>query len=441
MSETPARRPTRVSRRQLVAGMGAAAFGGVIAGGAGGFAGARSTESEASSGAGGEGAPLKIGALVPVTGFAAADGQEMLRGLRLGVADVNRHGGVGGRPLELSLLDAKDQTPEIMTSSMRKFVADRVAAVFSPFLSYTNVETPIVGRAGTPLFHVNTFQGNVDFAVEQGFKNIFQLCPSEIWYAQGFIDVMTGLIEAGDFTPRDKTVAIVSSNDAYSISIARTFRSGIEKLGWRVVQFDTYTVPQNEWGSVLTRIRESDPDIVFQSDYFVGDEASFIKQFASAPTRSLVYQQYAPSVPEYLELAGDAADGVLWATTTGTLTDDDLGKRFVELYREAYDGEPGLANAGNQYDGVMLWARAAGVASDPLDYDQVGENVRQLVMRGVNGAYKLGPTQTNMPYPAYTKDPSLGEPLLTFQIQDGEQVRISPAPYARGEFKPPSWLT
>ena len=107
MSGTPAGRPTRVSRRQLVAGMGAAAFGGVIAGGAGGFAGARSTESEAASGGGGEGAPLKIGALVPVTGFAAADGQEMLRGLKLGVADVNRGGGVGGRPLEISLLDAK----------------------------------------------------------------------------------------------------------------------------------------------------------------------------------------------------------------------------------------------------------------------------------------------------------------------------------------------
>jgi branched-chain amino acid transport system substrate-binding protein len=439
MSEEPKRRPKGVSRRQLVAGMGAAAFGGVIAGGAGGFAGARSTESEASTGQQGE--PLKIGALVPVTGFAAADGQEMLRGLRLGVADVNRTGGVGGRPLEISLLDAKDQTPEIMTSSMRKFVADRVAAVFSPFLSYTNVETPIIGRAGTPLFHVNTFQGNVDFAIEKGYKNIFQLCPSEIWYAQGFLDVMTGLIEAGRFTPRDKTVAIVSSNDAYSISIARTFRKGVQDLGWKVVQFDTYTVPQNEWGSVLTRIRKSDPDVVFQSDYFVGDEASFIKQFAQAPTRSLVYQQYAPSVPEYLKLAGKDADGVLWATTTGTLTDDDLGKRFVQLYRDAYDAEPGLANAGNQFDGVKLWAAAAGVASDPLDFDEVGDNIRNMVVRGVNGAYKLGPDQqTNMPYPAYTKDPSLGEPLLTFQIQDGEQVRIGPDPYAKGEFQLPKWM-
>ena len=436
---TTGRRPKGVSRRELVAGMGAATFGGVIAGGAGGFFGGRSTNSEAATGKKGE--PLAIGVLAPVTGAAAADGQEMVRGIKLGVAEVNAGGGVGGRPLRIELLDAKDQTPEIMTSAMRKFVADRVGAIFAPFLTYTNVETPIAGKAKVPLFHVNTFQGNVDFAVKNGYKNIFQLCPSEIWYAAGFVNVMQSLIDSGKFTPRNKTVAVVSSNDAYSISIARTFRKDITTLGWKVVQFDTYTIPQSEWGSTLTRIRENDPDVIFHSDYFVGDEASFIKQFAEAPTKSLVYQQYAPSIPEYLKLAGKAADGVLWATTTGTIVDDDLGQRFVAAYKKAYNQEPGLANAGNQYDGVKLWAQAAGLASDPLAYDEVGDHVRTMVVRGVNGAYKLGPTQqTNLPYPAKIKDPSLGEPLLTFQIQNGQQVLISPDPYTKGEFQPPSWL-
>src|SRR3954451_24368823 len=433
------RRPTRVSRRELVGGMGAAAFTGVIGGGAAGFFGGRSTESEASTGQ--KGQPLKIGVLAPVTGAAAADGQEMVRGIKLGVSEVNAGGGVGGRPLRVELLDAKDQTPEIMTSSMRKFVADRVGAVFAPFLTYTNVETPIVGRAKIPLFHVNTYQGNVDFAVKNGHHNIFQLCPSEIWYASGFIDVMQRLIDGGKFQPRKKTVAVVSSNDAYSISIARTFGNDVEKLGWKVVQFDTYTIPQSEWGSTLTRIRKNDPDVIFHSDDFVGDEASFIKQFAEAPSKSLVYQQYAPSIPEYLKLAGKAANGVLWATTTGTIVDDDLGQRFVAAYRKAYKQEPGLANAGNQYDGVKLWAAAAGMASDPLEYDEVGDHVRHMAMRGVNGTYKLGPDQqTNYPYPAKVKDPSLGAPLLTFQIQDGKQVLIGPDPYTKGEFKLPDWL-
>jgi branched-chain amino acid transport system substrate-binding protein len=81
------------------------------------------------------------------------------------------------------------------------------------------------------------------------------------------------------------------------------------------------------------------------------------------------------------------------------------------------------------------------MATDPLAYDEVGDHVRKMVVRGVNGTYKLGPDQqTNLPYPAKVKDPSLGEPLLTFQIQDGKQVLIGPDPYTKGEFQLPAWL-
>src|SRR3954470_14314438 len=77
------RRPKGVTRRELVGGMGAAAFSGVIAGGAAGFFGGRRDESAASTEQTGK--PLTIGVLAPVTGAAAADGQEMVRGIKLGV--------------------------------------------------------------------------------------------------------------------------------------------------------------------------------------------------------------------------------------------------------------------------------------------------------------------------------------------------------------------
>lgn len=428
-----------VTRKQLVRGMGAATFGSLIAGGAAGFLGGQSAQGAETSG--GEGEPVTVGALLPVTGAAAGDAQEQLRGLKLGAKEINDAGGIGGRPIRIEVQDAKDQAPNVMTAAMRKFVGDGVAAIFSPFLSYTNIETPIVGKAKIPLFHINTFQGNVDFAVKNGYTNIFQCCPSETWYATGFSAVVDDLIAQRRFTPRKKTAAIVTANDAYSSSVASTFRKNIEKAGWNVVQYDTYTPPQADWGGVLARIRKNDPDVIFQSDYLPGDEASFIKQFAQAPTRSLVYQLYAPSVPEYLELAGSAADGVMWATTTGTIFDDDLGKRFRDAYREAYGEEPGRSNAGGNYDMIRLWAQAAALASGPYEYDEVGANVRTQVYRGVNGAYRLGPTQlTCRPYPAAERDPSLGMVLQTYQIQDGKQVLVSPDPYTTGSFREPSWL-
>jgi branched-chain amino acid transport system substrate-binding protein len=429
----------RVTRKQLVQGMGGATFGGVLAGGAAGFFGGRSSTSQAATVA--KGQPITVGALIPITGSSAGDGQEMLRGLKLGVNEINAGGGVGGRPVRIELLDAQDQPPNIMVAAMRKFGSDRVAAVFSPFLTYTNVELAVIGPSTIPVFHVNTFQGNVDYAVNHHFRNIFEGCPSEIWYAHGFTSVLDSLISAGKFKPRNKTVSIVTSNDAYSSSIAQTLRKDLGGLGWKIVQYDTYTVPQADWGGVLTRVRSHNPDIVFQSDYFAGDEASFIKQFAQSPTRSLVYQQYAPSVPEYRQLSGAASNGVLWATTTGTILGDDLGQTFRQAYVSAYHQQPGLSNAGAQYDLIRLWGQAAALAPDPYDYARVGENVRNLVFRGVNGTYKMGPTaQTCMPYPAFAKDPTLGMPLLTYQIQNGQQVIISPEPYASGTFQTPPWL-
>ena len=44
------------------------------------------------------------------------------------------------------------------------------------------------------------------------------------------------------------------------------------------------------------------------------------------------------------------------------------------------------------------------------------------------------------PYPDLIDDPSLAMPHLTYQIQAGKQVAISPTPYASGKLQLPPWL-
>src|SRR5258708_16698830 len=114
-------------------------------------------------------------------------------------------------------------------------------------------------------------------------------------------------------------MAIVTSNDPYSLNIANAFQAGMKKIGWHTTMFQQFTIPQADWTATLVKIRSRPPGIVFFSDYAAGDEASFIKQFRQSPTQSLVYQQYAPSIPQYLQLAGSAAEGVLWSTVVGIL--------------------------------------------------------------------------------------------------------------------------
>lgn len=432
-----------VTRKAFLRGLGAAGAGGLIVGAAGGYAGGSATSSSSGSGAKSSGSkqPITIGAGVPVTGLYSGDGQMMQRGQQLAVAEINAKGGVLGRKLQLSVLDTKTQQPDVMKNVFQKFVSDGVAAVFAPFCTYSSVEFPIVAQAGMPTFHVNTWHGNVDFVKQHGITNIYQGDPSETWYGPGFAVLVEDLIKSKKWTPSSKTVAVVSSNDPYSLNIAKTFEAQMTKLGWKSTMFQQFTAPQADWSAVLVNIRNNPPGIVFFSDYAASDEAAFIKQFRQSPTKSLVYQQYAPSIPQYLQLAGSAADGVLWSTVVGILQNDPVADPFQAAFSKKFGTGPGFSNAGDQYDLVHIWAQAAEEAGDPYDFKAVNEVIKNTIYRGVCGTYRWPDDYlTCYPYPDYTKDPSLGMPHLTFQIQNGKQVLVSPSPYNTGSFQLPSWL-
>lgn len=445
MEDRPRGTGGRVTRRQLLTGAGAAAVGGLVVGGVGGYVVGSAGDDDgngvvAGGNGGSNGGTIGIGSASPVSGPYSGDGQEMTRGQELAVADINARGGVLGRELEIVVGDVEDLAPEKMVATARRLTNDGVAAVFSGYTSTTSAEFDVYGEYGAPMFHLNTFQPNADYVADNAIENIYHSCPTEVWYGPGFILFMQRLIDSGVWTPSSESAAVITSNDPYSISIAQTVEADLRELGWDIVVSEEVTAPLTEWGPVLARIRQNPPGLIFHSDYIPGDLASFQQQFRSDPTPSLMYQQYGPSIPEYLELAGSDADGVIWSTVIGTLP-DDIGEAFKDRYREEFGAEAGLSQAGAQYDLVHLWAQAAAMTGDPFDFEGVNENIKRMSYRGVSGTYRYKPGElTAIPYPDEVSDPSLGMPHLTFQIQDQEQVLIDPIPYEQGEFQLPEWL-
>ena len=436
----------RVTRRQLLTGAGAAAVGGLVVGGVGGFVAGSSgddatTDSGGPAGDGGTTETIKLGSASPTTGAYSGDGQEMVRGQELAIAEINANGGVLGRQLELVVVDVEDPfAPERMVNAARRLSNEGVAATFSGYTTTTSAEFDVYAEYGAPMFHLNTFQPNADYVADNGITNIYHSCPTEVWYGPGFIQFMQRLIDAGAWKPSSESAAVVTSNDPYSISIARTVRADLEKLGWDITVAEQVTAPLTEWGPVLSKIRQNPPGLIFHADYIPGDLASFQQQFRSDPTPSLMYQQYGPSIPEYLELAGSDADGVIWSTVIGTLPDAS-GEAFRDLYRQEYDAEAGLSQAGGQYDLVHVWAQSAAMAGDPANFEQVNDNLKRMLYRGVSGTYHFKPEElTAIPFPDEVNDPSLGMAHLTFQIQDQKQVLVDPDPYIKGEFQLPAWL-
>ena len=177
------------------------------------------------------------------------------------------------------------------------------------------------------------------------------------------------------------------------------------------------------------------PDLVANTDWLATDLAAFTKQFMASPTPSLVYEQFGPSTPEYLELAGDAANGVIWSTTVGVLP-DKMGEDFRAKFDEKFGVKMGFSTAGAIYDQVMLWAAAAGLAGDPEDYPRVVKNIQAGIHRGIVGTEHFDTADNQAySYPSDVNDPSLAMPLLSFQIQNGQQICIDPFPYQTGDVR------
>ncbi len=201
-----------------------------------------------------------------------------------------------------------------MKNVFQKLVSQNVAAVFSGFTTYTSVEFPIVAEKGIPIAATTARQRRLRPA-ERHHQHLPAATRRDVVRFRASSRLSTSSSAPATGHPRRNRS---SSSRATTLQPfdreefpGRDGEAGLEDARLRAV----HRAPGRlGWGA--RRIRNNTPGIVF-SDYAPGGRSAFIKQFRQNPTRSLVYEQYAPSIPEYLDLAGDAANGVLWATHRG----------------------------------------------------------------------------------------------------------------------------
>jgi ABC-type branched-subunit amino acid transport system substrate-binding protein len=81
-------------------------------------------------GYGGAEEPIKVGAPLCLTGPYAGDGLGYFRGIEMAVDDLNKSGGLLGRPLEIVKFDTQDFSPErVMQASDQLVGTDKVVAL------------------------------------------------------------------------------------------------------------------------------------------------------------------------------------------------------------------------------------------------------------------------------------------------------------------------
>ena len=300
---------------------------------------------------------ITIGALIGLSGDAAAYGVSQKKGIELAVKEVNDSNYIGGnRELRLVVVDGGSSGDSAAVAISQMINDHGVAAIIGPTLSSQAFKAdPIAQKNSIPVVAVsNTVPG----ITEMG-DYIFRCSLPES-------TVIGGTIKAAASQLRIvKAAYLWGRDDDYTRAGYQAFRDAVEKNGLGVVADETFARGDTDFKAQLERITASGPDAILVSA--LAREASpIIRQARALGYSGLIIGGNGFNSPDLITQAGSAAEGVMAGTAWNIGNTNPRNLSFISAFQKAYGVKPDQF-AAQAYMGTWLIAYAVrtGGSGDP----------------------------------------------------------------------------
>ncbi|MDD2310194.1 MAG: ABC transporter substrate-binding protein [Desulfuromonadaceae bacterium] len=324
---------------------------------------------------------IKIGALFAVTGPAAFLGEPERNSAKMVVDEINRAGGVKGRKLELVVYDTAGDATKAVQLATKLIKDDKVVAIIGPSTTgETMAVIPVVEREHIPLVSCSAGSKITDPVKKWVFKT-----------AQNDSLAVGRIYEYLQKSKQTK-VSILTVSDGFGASGREQLKSQAAKYGITVVSDDTYGPKDTDMTAQLTKIRGSNTQAIICWGTNPGP-ALVAKNVRQLGIKTPLFMSHGVSSKKFIELAGDAAEGIKLPSGKVVVADilpgSDKQKKslleFVKDYQKHYRAE-GDHFGGHAWDAVMLIrnAIARGADTAPAIRDQL-ERTRGFA--GIGGSF------------------------------------------------------
>ncbi len=288
----------------------------------------------------------KIGIFSPTTGFAAADGTSALHGAELAVKYINEQGGINGVPLELVHYDDAAKPDQAVNVAHKLVGQDKVvAAVSGSYSGATRAAASVFQEAGIPMIS--------GYAVHPEITKTGNM----IWRT-GSLAVVQGRVGGALAVDKlgAKRIAILTIDNDFGTSLADAFKEYVLAKGAEIVFEEKYPLGEKEFRAILNRIKEANPDVLYASAYY-NEAANIVRQAKEVGLTATIIGQEGYDSPKFLELAGDAAEGVIITTDLNRDSDREITQWYIRTYEETYGIAADMVGA-STFDAVMVLAYA-----------------------------------------------------------------------------------
>ncbi|WP_247305407.1 ABC transporter substrate-binding protein [Bradyrhizobium sp. 179] len=322
---------------------------------------------------------VKIGLALPLSGAAATYGQELQRGAEYAADLVNQRGGIlGGRKIELVFEDEKG-TPQGGVAAVQKLMSvGRVKAITGG----TNSSVVLAESSVTKkrILQVNA-GAQADAITDHGSPWLFQINNTVSLNSEAF---NTYIIK----TLKPKTVAYMGENSEFNKTVLEKLKESLKSAGIELVSASTYDAETNDFTSILTKIKASNPDMIYVADAYPARAAQLWKQVRQIGGFKTEVMSPGVVTPGMIKPSEGAMNGVITGEIFMASDPGPDGKEFVENYQKKFNSVPGKGEL-VIFEAINLIASAMDKAGTDSDYDKISKAIREGAWQSPRGLLKF----------------------------------------------------
>ncbi|MBJ6723239.1 ABC transporter substrate-binding protein [Geomesophilobacter sediminis] len=332
---------------------------------------------------------IRIGGLFAVTGPAAFIGDPAKKTLEMLVKETNRKGGINGMKVETVIYDTGGDPTKAVQLATKLIKEDKVQVIIGPSTTGESMAViPLVERAKIPMIS-NAAGGKIVDPVKHW---VFKTAASDHIAVEKLLNYVR--------SKNQKRIAILTVSDGFGTSGREQLKAYAAKQGFTIVADEVFAPKDTDMTAQLTKIRAIKPDAIIAWALNPG-MAIITKNVKQLNIKVPLYMSHGTSTNKYLELAGEAAEGVIHPAGKLAIYDSlpksdpqaKLLKDYHLNYQKQY-GEEATTFGGFGYDAYRLIVAA--VEKGNTTPEQIRNGIEQAKkIPSVSGIFTMSPKDHN----------------------------------------------
>jgi branched-chain amino acid transport system substrate-binding protein len=295
----------------------------------------------------------KVGGIFSSTGRASFLGDPEKKTMEMMVEKINAAGGIDGHMLEAVIYDSEGDPAKAVSAVNKLIHKDKVLAIIGPSTTPTTLAiVNFVERAQVPLI-----------SCAAGVKITTPVKPWVFKTAQSDLLAVAAVYQHMK-SAGIKKIGILTVSNSFGESGKNQLLNQAKDFGLEIVRAESFGAKDTDTTVQLTKIKSASPDAIVCWGTNPGP-AVVAKNVKQLKIDIPLYQSHGVASHKFIELAGNAAEGITLPTgkilVTGLLEDDDVQKKILEGYQADYSAKfNGNVSGfgGYAFDAVNLLANA-----------------------------------------------------------------------------------